>query len=52
MLITRRLEFSSSYRNASGATLGHNWELEVTLAGPVDSETGMLIDLNDLKALI
>ncbi len=52
MLITRRLEFSASYRNASGATLGHNWELEVTLAGPVDSETGMLIDLKDLKSVI
>ena len=52
MLITRRLEFSASYRNASGATLGHNWELEVTLAGPVNSETGMLIDLKDLKSVI
>ena len=52
MLITRRLEFSASYRDPSGATRGHNWELEVTLSGPVDAETGMVIDLKDLKEVM
>ena len=52
MLITRRLEFSASYRDSSGATHGHNWELEVTLAGPVNAETGMVIDLKELKEVM
>ena len=52
MLITRRLEFSASYRDPSGATHGHNWELEVTLAGPVNAETGMVIDLKELKEIM
>lgn len=52
MLITRRLEFSASYRGPSGETHGHNWELEVTLSGPVDPETGMVIDLKELKEIM
>ncbi|MEZ4951421.1 MAG: 6-carboxytetrahydropterin synthase [Saprospiraceae bacterium] len=31
---------------------GHNYELEVKVVGEVDPETGMLIDLKDLKQLI
>ncbi|RMF32341.1 MAG: 6-carboxytetrahydropterin synthase [Bacteroidetes bacterium] len=31
---------------------GHNYELEVRLAGEVDPETGYLIDLKELKELI
>lgn len=31
---------------------GHNYEIEVMVAGEVDPETGMLINLNDLKSLI
>ncbi len=52
MLITRRLEFSASYRDRSGATHGHNWELEVTLVGSVNPETGMVIDLKELKEVM
>ncbi len=52
MLITRRLEFSASYRDRTGATHGHNWVVEVTLDGPVDPETGMVIDLKELKAVM
>ena len=52
MLITRRLEFSASYRDRKGATHGHNWELEVTLSGPVNAETGMVIDLKELKEVM
>jgi 6-pyruvoyltetrahydropterin/6-carboxytetrahydropterin synthase len=40
------------HRRRSGATHGHNWELEVTLSGPVDPETGMVIDLKDLKEVM
>jgi len=31
---------------------GHNYELEVTVEGPVDPETGMIVDMKDLKALV
>jgi 6-pyruvoyltetrahydropterin/6-carboxytetrahydropterin synthase len=52
VLITRRMDFSASYRDAKGAVHGHNWELEVTLRGPVNPETGMVIDLKDLKEIM
>ena len=31
---------------------GHNYRLEVTVAGPPDPETGMLMDLKDLKQIL
>lgn len=31
---------------------GHNYELDVRVSGEVDRETGMLIDMKDLKELI
>lgn len=31
---------------------GHNYVLEVTLRGPVDPETGMVMNLSDLKKLM
>jgi 6-pyruvoyltetrahydropterin/6-carboxytetrahydropterin synthase len=31
---------------------GHNYELEVTVAGAVDPETGFVIDLKDLRDLV
>lgn len=31
---------------------GHNYELEVTVAGPVDAETGFVMDLKLLKDLV
>lgn len=66
MLLTRRMEFSSSHRlwredwdearnravlgpRAAPSSHGHNYELEVTVQGRVDPETGMVIDLKRLK---
>lgn len=49
MLITRRMDFSASYRDRAGRTHGHNWVLDVTVGGSVDAETGMVIDLKELK---
>ncbi|HTO55727.1 MAG TPA: 6-carboxytetrahydropterin synthase [Myxococcota bacterium] len=46
------MDFSASYRGADGATSGHNYELEVTIEGPVDKETGMVLDLKDLKDVL
>ena len=31
---------------------GHNYELDVTVEGEVDPETGFVLDLKDLKALV
>jgi len=31
---------------------GHNYDLEVTVAGPVDEETGYVMELGALKALV
>lgn len=31
---------------------GHNYELEVTLSGPVDPDTGMVINLTDLDQIL
>ena len=37
---------------SAGAGHGHNYVLEVTLRGPVDEDTGMLIDLKQLKEVM
>jgi 6-pyruvoyltetrahydropterin/6-carboxytetrahydropterin synthase len=31
---------------------GHNYALEVTVRGPIDPQTGMVINLTDLKAIV
>ena len=31
---------------------GHNYEIEVTVAGPVDPETGFVMDLKELRDLV
>ena len=31
---------------------GHNYEVEVTVSGPVDSQTGRVVDLQDLDRLV
>jgi 6-pyruvoyltetrahydropterin/6-carboxytetrahydropterin synthase len=31
---------------------GHNYVLEVTVRGPIDRQTGMVINLTDLKAIV
>ena len=31
---------------------GHNYALEVTVRGPIDPETGMVINLTELKAVV
>jgi 6-pyruvoyltetrahydropterin/6-carboxytetrahydropterin synthase len=67
VLITRKAEFSASHRLANPAwpdeknaevfgiesqTHGHNYVLEVTVAGEVDPVHGMIMDLKELKDLI
>lgn len=65
--LTRRLEFSAAHRLHSDALSdeenralygpchrlhGHNYVLEVTVRGPVDPSTGMVMDLNRLAQLL
>ena len=66
-LITRKAEFSASHRLArpdwsdeknaavfglESQTHGHNYILEVTVAGQVDPTHGMIMDLKALKDII
>lgn len=65
--VTRKFAFSAAHRywrdewsaedNARvfgrlTVTHGHNYVLEVTLAGPVDPATGMVADLGELKRVV
>jgi 6-pyruvoyltetrahydropterin/6-carboxytetrahydropterin synthase len=65
--VTRKFTFSAAHRywqpawsaeenaRAFGSltvTHGHNYVLEVTLAGAVDARTGMVMDLAELKRLV
>ncbi len=55
MWLTRRMEFSASHRPAPdspGIAHGHNYNLAVTLQGPVDESTGMVVDLKRLKEVM
>lgn len=66
-LITKRAEFSASHRywnddwsaeenkrvfGKQTVEHGHNFVLEVTVEGNVDEQTGMIINLFDLKKII
>jgi 6-pyruvoyltetrahydropterin/6-carboxytetrahydropterin synthase len=64
---TRRFAFSSGHRywvpawpeaenlrvfGSLTAPHGHNYTLDVTLRGPIDERTGMVIDLAELKRIV
>lgn len=46
----RNLQVFGECANPNGH--GHNYVLEVSVTGPVDPETGMIINLKDLKSVI
>jgi 6-pyruvoyltetrahydropterin/6-carboxytetrahydropterin synthase len=65
--LTRRLEFSAAHRLFNPAFSpeknravfgpcfnhhGHNYVLEVTVRGPAESSTGMVMDLNRIASLL
>lgn len=65
--VTRKFTFSAAHhyrqpawsdeenRRVFGALTvphGHNYTLDVTVRGPIDPETGMVIDLGELKTLV
>ena len=64
---TRRFAFSAGHHYAVGdwsternvsvfgrltVPHGHNYTLDVTVRGPIDPETGMVIDLSELKTVV
>jgi 6-pyruvoyltetrahydropterin/6-carboxytetrahydropterin synthase len=64
---TRRFSFSAAHRyhvdgwspeenrrvfGEAGTLHGHNYALEVTIRGPIDARTGMVIDLGELKRVV
>jgi 6-pyruvoyltetrahydropterin/6-carboxytetrahydropterin synthase len=48
VLIARRYKFSATYLSHGGQERGHNYEMWVALKGPVDEETGQIINLSTL----
>jgi 6-pyruvoyltetrahydropterin/6-carboxytetrahydropterin synthase len=65
--LTKRIEFAAAHRywrddwdaaknemvfGASAREHGHNYMLEVTVVGPVDAKTGMVVNLYDLKRVL
>lgn len=44
--------FLPGYKGKCANMHGHTWEVEVTVEGPVDPETGMVIDFVALKELV
>jgi len=64
---TRRFSFAAAHRyhvegwsaeenrrafGELGGVHGHNYTLDVTIRGPIDPETGMVIDLGGLKRVV
>lgn len=65
--VTRRFGFSAAHRygrpgwsadenrahfGGLATVHGHNYTLEVTIGGPIDARTGMVVDLGELKRLV
>lgn len=55
--VVKRFEFCGAHRlpNYKGACNnlhGHNWIMEVGVSGPVDQDSGMIIDFKLLKKLV
>ena len=65
--LTKRIEFAAAHRywrddwdaaknqavfGSSAREHGHNYMLEVTVIGPVDAKTGMVVNLYDLKRVL
>lgn len=55
--ITKKIEFEAAHRlsNYPGSCReihGHTYKLEVTIAGPIDPETDMIMDFKDLKKVM
>ena len=57
MLLRSRFEFSAAHQlprhpGACRRMHGHNYQLEVSVGGPVDRDTGMVMDFFELERLV
>lgn len=50
--VSRRYYFSAAHSMASDQALGHNYTIEITINGPIDSETGQVINIQALDQLV
>lgn len=50
--ITRNYRFSSAVNESRGETTGHNYTLGITIDGPINVETGQIMNLEKLDQLI
>ncbi len=50
--ITRKYDFSSSVNISPTQMTGHNYAIGITIAGPIDPETGQIINLEQLDQLV
>ena len=50
--ITKRYHFSAANNLPTGQTTGHNYTVDITINGPVDHETGQVINIQALDQLI
>ena len=50
--IGRRVYLSAAYRDSRGLMKGHNFILEASVRGPVHSDSGMILSIQELDAMI
>jgi len=50
--VVRQYQFSSAAYVPIGQTTGHNYTLGITISGPIDSETGQVVNLQYLDDLV
>jgi 6-pyruvoyltetrahydropterin/6-carboxytetrahydropterin synthase len=54
--VSKRLEFEAAHRlprhkGKCRDIHGHHWEIELACSGPVNKETGMVVDFGEFKSL-
>ena len=50
--ITRRYGFASASQNHVGQSTGHNYATEITISGPIDPDTGQVVNIVSLDRLV
>ena len=53
MYLRRRAAFSAGFRQPPGETgRGHDYWVELTVGGPIDPQTGMVVNIKDIDAVL
>ena len=50
--ISRRYVFSSASQDPSGHTTGHNYTVEINVRGPIDPDTGQIVNIVSLDEIV